>query len=70
MLQMNSSDEFRSRVMSVYALVFAGSTPLGNLIAGYVSDRFGASTAFIFSGAATFILITLINVIIKAKRKA
>lgn len=68
-LQMNSSEEYRGRVMSVYSLVFAGSAPLGNLFAGITADKFGASNAFILSGVFTFILILLLLIIFK-KRKS
>jgi MFS family permease len=66
-LQMNSSDEYRSRVMSVYALLFGGTTPFGNLFAGYISGRYDAAVAFILSGGLTLILIVLINLMIKSK---
>ncbi|MCD1258320.1 MFS transporter [Paenibacillus athensensis] len=49
-LQMHTADEYRARVMSVYTLVFAGSTPIGNLLAGYAADRYGASGAYIVCG--------------------
>ena len=70
-LQLNSKDEFRSRVMSVYALVFAGATPLGNLFAGFISDRFGAAAAFTLSGVIALVLLAIINiVVIPGKAKA
>lgn len=49
-LQMQAKDEYRARVMSIYSLVFAGSTPLGNFFAGYAADRYGASGAFMLCG--------------------
>ncbi|MCY9662976.1 MFS transporter [Paenibacillus chondroitinus] len=59
-LQMNAKEEYRARVMSVYALVFAGSTPFGSLFAGYVADRFGANGAFVVCGLLTGILCLII----------
>lgn len=59
-LQMNAKEEYRARVMSVYSLVFAGSTPFGSLFAGYVADRFGANGAFIGCGVLTGILCLII----------
>jgi MFS family permease len=56
-IQLNSSDEFRSRVISVYFLVNAGSTPIGNLIVGGLSDLFGIGLCFIIIGLIVFILI-------------
>jgi predicted MFS family arabinose efflux permease len=59
-LQMYAKEEYRARVMSVYSLVFAGSTPIGNLFAGYVADRYGANGAFVSCGALCAILCLLI----------
>lgn len=61
-LQMNSEDEYRGRVMSVYALVFAGSTPIGNMFSGTAAGKMGASWAFMLSG----IIILLFMVVIAA----
>ncbi len=41
LLQINSSDEMRGRVMSIWALVFGGMMPLGGLEAGAVSHWVG-----------------------------
>ncbi|NOV04187.1 MFS transporter [Paenibacillus planticolens] len=59
-LQMHAKEEYRARVMSVYSLVFAGSTPIGSLFAGYVADRFGANGAFVGCGVMTGILCLII----------
>jgi MFS family permease len=56
-MQMNSTNEFRGRVMSVYSLVMAGSTPLGNLFAGGITQTFGAGAGFIGCGAAIIVLL-------------
>lgn len=60
-LQMFAKDEYRARVMSVYALVFAGSTPIGSLFAGFIADRFGANGAFVTCGVLTGMLCLLIT---------
>jgi len=49
-LQLNSSDEFRGRVMGVYAMVFAGTIPIGNLISGFVAQRISADKTFMYIG--------------------
>jgi MFS family permease len=49
-IQINSLDEFRGRVMSVYSLVFGGVTPIGSLYAGSLAQRFGSHITFITSG--------------------
>ena len=66
-MQVNSDDEFRGRVMSVYSLVFAGSTPVGNAFVGFVSDRYGAAIAFALSGIITITLVLLV-ILITLKR--
>lgn len=45
-LQLNSSEEYRGRVMSVYTLTLAGTTPVGNFIAGTITEYFGPNLGF------------------------
>lgn len=59
-LQMNASDEYRGRVMSVYTLIFGGSTPIGNLYAGVIADRVSAGAGFIACGAIMLPLLVLV----------
>ena len=67
-LQLNSSNEYRGRVMSVYTLVFAGSTPIGNLYAGLFSEHFSARVGFIACG--TIIILLMIPLFIYKQRKS
>jgi predicted MFS family arabinose efflux permease len=62
-LQFHSKDEYRTRVMSVYSLVFAGSTPVGNLFAGYTADRVGANGAYLWSGLLCLVPCLLIIIV-------
>lgn len=64
-LQINAKDEYRGRVMSVYSLVFAGATPIGNIFAGFAADRIGAHTAFLLSGVLAFVSILLLILVFK-----
>jgi len=66
-LQINASDHYRGRVMSLYALVFAGASPLGNLFAGGVSDRFGANVGFMACGTAVLLLTILRLLLLETK---
>jgi glycerol-3-phosphate dehydrogenase len=52
-IQLSVPDELRGRVMSVYTTAFAGSVPLGGLVAGAVASGFGADVAMGLGGAAT-----------------
>lgn len=67
-MQLNTTGEYIGRVMSVYSIVFIGSTPIGNLYAGAISNRFGAAVGFIACGA--IIILLMIPVYIYLKRKA
>jgi MFS family permease len=51
-LQVSAPDELRGRVMSLYSLIFGGSVPLGALLVGFVSERWGVPTAFFVMGAS------------------
>lgn len=66
-LQLSSNDKYRGRVVSVYTLFFSGSTPLGNIFAGYLSNNFGANYAFILSGIAILSLMIVFFILIFLK---
>ncbi|NLI91548.1 MAG: MFS transporter [Peptococcaceae bacterium] len=61
-IQLNSSDEYRGRVMSVYALSNNGMTPLGNFFAGSIMEVFGASIGLFMCGGVAGILVILLLV--------
>jgi predicted MFS family arabinose efflux permease len=56
-VQIAVPDELRGRVMGLYALVFAGMTPIGALIMGTVAEHWGVSRACAVGGAAGLVLI-------------
>ena len=58
-LQIITSDEYRGRVMSVYALVLGGTSPLGNLYAGLFAEHLGARAGFYACGLAILVLVSL-----------
>ncbi|MGC8721214.1 MAG: MFS transporter [Caldisericaceae bacterium] len=60
LLQMESSIEFRGRVMSFYSLVLLGFTPFGSLFTGAMSERFGVNITHITVGIIVFTLTILI----------
>lgn len=62
-VQLNTSNELRGRIMSVYTLVFIGTSPIGNLFAGAITQRFGAGAGFIACGALVIILTLLMNLL-------
>lgn len=66
-LQMNSKDEYRGRVMSVYSLVFAGATPIGSMFAGVAISSIGVSETFRLSGALIVFLTAVILIALTPK---
>jgi MFS family permease len=67
-MQLNTSNEYLGRVMSIYSLVFAGSTPFGNLYAGYIAQRFNARVGF--SACGGIILLLMVPIYIYLIRKS
>ncbi|MDA8440759.1 MAG: MFS transporter [Peptococcaceae bacterium] len=69
-IQLNSSNEFRGRVMSVYSFAFAGTTPIGNLFAGSVTQSFGAGIGFMLCGLISLALLGgIIGFLFKERNK-
>ncbi|MEU1322705.1 MFS transporter [Streptomyces microflavus] len=54
-VQMAADPEMRGRVMSLYMMVFAGGTPVGAPIVGWISDTYGARIGFAAGGAISVI---------------
>ena len=50
-IQMIVPDHLRGRVMSIYTTVFAGSSPIGGLIAGAIAAAAGVAAALLVGGA-------------------
>jgi MFS family permease len=44
-LQLATPDHLRGRVMALYMLLFAGSTPIGGYLTGWMADRVGVQAA-------------------------
>jgi MFS family permease len=51
LLQLNVPDALRGRVMSLYMLLFAGSTPIGGLLIGTLSNIIGVSETLLVCAA-------------------
>jgi len=50
-VQLAAEDGYRGRVMSVYAMVFGGVTPIGSLYAGAVTEAAGPAACMVLSGS-------------------
>ncbi|MTD16563.1 MFS transporter [Nakamurella sp. YIM 132087] len=66
-VQLSTAPELRGRVMSIYMLVFLGSTPIGSLIVGAITEHWGAPPALVLSGSIC--LLAAIAVLVLARRQ-
>ncbi len=55
LIQLSVPDEMRGRVMGLWALVFAGSTPLGNVQAGALAQYLSAPIAVVIGAGLTLV---------------
>jgi MFS family permease len=60
LLQRLVTDEMRGRVMSMFMLSFIGAMPIGNLIAGASSHRFGAPHTLAVGGAIIAVFVVVV----------
>ena len=67
-IQLNSADAMRGRVMSVYTLVFLGVTPIGSLATGGLIELIGISKTMLVSGIFSS-LITLLTVYLLSRNR-
>ena len=51
-VQVRSDPEMRGRVLSLQAIVFLGSTPIGGPLIGWICDQFGARAGIVVGGVA------------------
>jgi MFS family permease len=58
-VQLASPPEMRGRVMSVYTMVFIGTTPIGSLLISSVASAASVPVAFIVSGLPCFAVACL-----------
>jgi len=56
-------------VMSLYALVFTGSSPIGNTFVGWLSDAYTVSPALILSGSLALILLVFTGLVSRNGKK-
>ena len=61
LLQKLVTDQMRGRVMSMFILSFMGTMPIGNIIAGSASHRFGAPHTLAAGGIVVTIVVTIVT---------
>ncbi len=59
-VQANVTDALRGRVMSLYVMVFAGTSPIGGIFAGVVAERWDAPAAFLAGGVISVAGVALV----------
>jgi MFS family permease len=59
-VQANVADALRGRVMALYVTVFAGSAPLGGLVAGGLAQAFGTPAAFVAGAGLSAAVVGLV----------
>ena len=70
-LQLSSSSEMRGRVMSLYLIVFLGSTPIGGPIVGWIAEHANPRVAFAVSGIASLLgALTAAGAVLRARRRS
>ncbi|MCC9293633.1 MFS transporter [Clostridium sp. MT-14] len=69
-IQFNTEDAYRGRVMSIYSLLNIGSTPLGSAFAGVVMEKFGGKFGFFSCGSIIFIVAVIIMIFIEFRKKS
>ena len=60
LLQKLVTDEMRGRVLSLFMLSFIGAMPIGNLIAGAASHRFGAPRTLAVGGLIIIVFVLMV----------
>ncbi|MFF7360493.1 MFS transporter [Streptomyces sp. NPDC008125] len=63
-VQMAADPAMRGRVMSLYMMVFAGGTPVGAPIVGWISDTYGPRTGFAFGGGISLLAALAIGFVL------
>ena len=61
LVQLITGNEMRGRVMSMFMLSFIGAMPIGNLIAGAASHRFGVQRTLAAGGAIIAVFVVIIT---------
>jgi MFS family permease len=54
-VQLGSAPEMRGRVMSIYGLLLLGSTPIGAIIIGWLSERYGPRSSVLLAGLSSLV---------------
>ena len=70
LLQLNSPDHLRGRVIGLYYFAFNGSGPAGGLLAGWLAERGGTELAFVVAGGTAVLTAGFALLALRAVRRA
>jgi MFS family permease len=62
-IQVTVPDRLRGRIMSLYAFVFAGVTPIGSFFVGSVAEVYGVSVAFAAGGGLGLLFVLALTLL-------
>jgi len=62
-LQLTAPEALRGRIMSLYAVVFAGVTPFGALTVGYVAEQLGTPAACAVGGVGGLLSVAILTML-------
>jgi len=51
LVQLKSTEQMRGRVMSIFMMAFRGGMPLGNLLSGWVAERYSVTRALLMNAS-------------------
>jgi MFS family permease len=70
LLQTIVPDEYRGRIMALYAMMVVGMLPIGSLAAGALAEKFGARVTVFLGAAACFACSAAFRFVISPHRRA
>ncbi|GHH30551.1 MFS transporter [Streptomyces lanatus] len=69
-IQLGADPAYRGRVLALYTLVFQGTTPLGALLLGALTESLGARAGLLAGGAVTLLAAAIAHTIHRTSAKA
>jgi len=69
LLQKLVTDQMRGRVMSMFILSFLGTLPIGNILAGTISNHFGPPRTLAVGGLIVTTVATIVSIVNKRLRE-
>jgi MFS family permease len=69
LLQKLVTDQMRGRVMSMFILSFMGTMPIGNIVAGAISNQFGPQRTLAVGGLIVTIFATVVTIFSRRLRQ-